>query len=154
VVPGVPNDHPIVVTIKKQMEDSSSLAERQSKAKEVQQLKRKASKEIAKGDLDKAVDTLTQMMAVRKAILKMLKSSQQDASEEKIATAHTLKLFGEVLVEKGDLLNAERAFGDALKLFKKGSSQKQEQGDQEKKAVQEVKSHLKRLHAMNSKNVG
>jgi len=142
-----------VVTIKQHVADSAALIERQAKTKEVQDLKRKASKEIAKGDLDKAVDTLTRMMAVRKAILKLLKSTQEDASGEQLATAHTLKMFGEVLVQKGDLKNAKRAFGDALKLFKKGSVQQKEHDEQAtKRATQEVKSHLKMLREQEKAN--
>lgn len=100
--------------------------------------------EIAIGELDKAIDTLTRLMTLRKALLKTMKQAKQNTSEEKRAAALSLKMFGEVLMQKEDRTNAERAFGDALRLFKKLKS------DEDESTVKEIQSHLQKLHAVSS----
>lgn len=82
-------------------------------------------------------------MSTRKAILKLMKESHQDATNEKVETAYTLKLFGKVLLKKGDTANAERALGDALKLFKKGD-------EKDRAAVEEVRRLLDGLRQVPS----
>jgi Flp pilus assembly protein TadD len=101
-------------------------------------LEQAAKIQISNGDLDNAVDTLTKLMSTRKVVLKLMKAIGLDSSDEKIETAYTLKLFGKVLLRRGDKLNAERAFSDSLKLFRKGD-------EKDQAAVEEVSKLLTRL---------
>jgi hypothetical protein len=87
---------------------------------------KQAEHHIAQGDFVMAVETLTRLMATRKALLKILKAANKEMSEEKFTTGCTLVTFGKVLMHQGDVLNAERAFADALKLLKTcGSAREQ-----------------------------
>jgi Flp pilus assembly protein TadD len=123
--------------------------ERESKMQELQsqydarlhdlrQLEQAAQILISNGDLDNAIDTLTRLMSTRKVVLKLMKAIDLDSTNEKVETAYTLKLFGKVLLKKGDKLNAERAFRDSLKLFRKGD-------EKDQAAVDEVKHLLDKL---------
>jgi len=149
-ITGVPGDHAIVLNIRQQIVKSERLVDQQRRRKELDKLKRRASREVILGQLDEAIDTLTQIMAERKVILKMLKDENADSSEEKLATAYTLKLFGEVLVKKGDFVNAERAFGDALKLFSRKKNGNSGGGRQQEQTLQEIKSSLKNVRSLRS----
>lgn len=143
ILPGLPGGHPIASSIRQKLQDATARSHRESRVKELHQLEQDAKVQIAAGNLDQAVDTLTRLMSTRKAILKLMKESHQDATNEKVETAYTLKLFGKVLLKKGDTANAERALGDALKLFKKGD-------EKDRAAVEEVRRLLDGLRQVPS----
>jgi tetratricopeptide (TPR) repeat protein len=85
-------------------------------------LELRADRQIQLGDLDTAIVTLTQVMTLRKNLLKRLKASGQKTQHEKATTAQTLSKFGKILVQQGDFSNAQRAFQDALKLYRKSGA--------------------------------
>ena len=116
---GVPEQHPILLMIKQRLEEADTRLTLDCLDKEVIQKERAALSYRRRGELDKAIDALTKAMAARKTILKTLKNVKQDTRDAKRSTAFTLKTFGKVLMDKGDWKNAERAYGDALKLLKK-----------------------------------
>jgi tetratricopeptide (TPR) repeat protein len=120
----LPDNHVIVVMIKHRLAEAEKHLKAISREDEVTVLERQAEEEAGSGDLDKAIETLTKVMAMRKALLKAKKASKQDASEEKYLTACTLVTFGKVLLAKDDNANAQRALADAEKLFKKSGSEK------------------------------
>lgn len=132
----------IVKAIQKRLDEAKKRLDQTTVEKEILQLEQQVKSEIDHGDLDKSVETLTKLMASRKTLLKILKSLDDDSSTAKMSTAYTLKIFGQVLTEKGDLANAERAFGDALKLFKKAGDAC---GDKE---LDDIESRLKRLRQL------
>jgi hypothetical protein len=91
-------------------------------------LERESKEYVYHDEYERAVESLTKLMAARKALLKLLKSSHKDSSNEKYATACTLLTFGKVLSLKGDSVNATRALEDAIKLFKKNGLSRDMEG--------------------------
>lgn len=98
---------------------------------DIDRLERQAARFIERDEHEKAIESLTRLMAARKTLLKLLKTSNKDASNDKYATACTLVTFGKVLLKHGDPTNAERALQDAIKLFKKSRSTRDMEGVKE-----------------------
>lgn len=86
---------------------------------QLDKLEREVDVQLKQGKLDRAIGTLTRIMAIRRALLKLLKSSGRDSSKVRYDTACVLQKFGDALAKKGDKKHAERAYADSLKLFKK-----------------------------------
>jgi hypothetical protein len=108
----------------------------------ISDLERLARRYIDRDDQVRTIETLTRLMAARKALLKLLKSYNKDATEEKYDTARTLLTFGKVLLKNGDPVNAERALDDAMKLFKKNRTPRDLEG------IKEVQQALKTLNGV------
>ena len=141
---GVPPDHAIVTMIRKRIQEADQAKEATEnhtpeKAKpqsfqaqaepkspieferrqQLKELERRADGQAKKGDWTAAIQTLTRVMSLRKDILKQLKAAGVDATNEKLRTAATLHKFGRVLGRNGDGANAERAYKDAIKMYRK-----------------------------------
>jgi hypothetical protein len=162
---GLPSGHAILVMIKKQEVEAAKLAEDQvgeqksdkegliSSARKVSfdqdapsqqqqqmlddipRLERQIEALLELREYSEAIESLTKLMTTRKALLKILKSNDKDASKEKHETARTLVTFGKVLIKNGDPVNAERALRDAVKLFKKNGSPRDLEGVKEAQSV-------------------
>jgi tetratricopeptide (TPR) repeat protein len=115
---GLPETHPISAMIRQKIQ-GTILRVCLEEITDVDVLETLADEAVERGDLDDAILSLTRAMSLRKDSLKRVKSSKDDRSTEQFQTACTLKKFGKVLVLKGDIPNADRAYKDALKLFKK-----------------------------------
>lgn len=87
---------------------------------EVAQLERRADEEIENGTLDKATGTLKQLLLIRRSTLKSMKSKGLDTTDQIHALGCLLQTFGYVFAKNGDDENAEIAFKDASRLFRKG----------------------------------
>jgi len=138
---GVPKHHAIVQVIEKRRDEATKRAQKQTLETEIRNLENQVKTEIMQGKLDKSVDTLTKIMATRKTLLKTLKALNEDLSPTQVSTAYTLKLFGQVLMEKKDTANAERAFEDSLKLFVKAG---EKEGSKE---ILDIEMYLKKLRS-------
>lgn len=121
---GVPDDNVIHRMIRDKLNETKELIKQKNKM-EVEEgnmadlviLENEAHMHLKSGDLDKAIHTLTHIMATRRALLKLLRAQKRDSAKVKFDTACVLELFGIVLTRKGDYKHAIRAFGDAYKLF-------------------------------------
>ena len=88
---------------------------------QIARLEERAEEERRKGELDKAVATLSEAMTLRIAYTEKLKSAGLDTSVEIEATVKLLHLFGRVFAEQGDTERAERARKDASRLLRKNN---------------------------------
>ncbi|GKY96071.1 hypothetical protein MPSEU_000567300 [Mayamaea pseudoterrestris] len=103
-------------------------AEHQRISGDIESLERESAKLVDCEELNQAIESLTKLMAARKALLKLLKAYNRDASDEKYETACTLLTFGKVLLATDDPVNAERALEDSIKLFKKSRTARDVEG--------------------------
>ena len=85
----------------------------------LEKLEKEVGIQLKQGRLDVAIGTFTRIMAIRRALLNHLKCSGKDSSKVRFETACVLQNFGDVLAKKNDKVHAERAYADALRLFKK-----------------------------------
>lgn len=69
-----------------------------------------------------ATETLRQLLIIRRANLKEMKARGEDTKDQVYAIACLLQTFGFVFAKNGDDENAERAFKDASRLFRKGGN--------------------------------
>lgn len=119
---GVPPDNVIRIMISNKIQESeqgrSKMLGLEQNA-ELEKLEKQADRELANGNLDRAISILARVMAMRKTLLKMHKASGLDSTSVRYDTACVLEKLGELLTSKGDKVHAERAFTDALKLFQK-----------------------------------
>jgi len=139
VTTGVPSNHAIVQMIDKRFQEARKRASKSRTEVEIARLERKVKSEITNGNLKDSVETLTSLMTARKKMLKTLKSLDEDLSTGQLSTAYTLKVFGQVLTERGDKASAVRAFEDAQKLFSKAGI---ETGNQD---LDDIEAYLKKL---------
>jgi tetratricopeptide (TPR) repeat protein len=117
----VKETHPIVVAIRQKLKAAEQNVEVASTSSpKVARLEKKADAEIERGALDMATETLKELLVIRRASLKRLKENGLDTSEQVYAIACLLQTFGFVFAKNGDDENAERAFKDASRLFRKG----------------------------------
>jgi hypothetical protein len=87
-------------------------------------LEDRAEEERQRGELDKAISTLSEAMALRVACTEKLKAAGSDTSAEIAATVKLLHSFARVFAEKGDAERAERARKDASRLLRKNTAGK------------------------------
>lgn len=100
----------------------SSVSAGEDSIKIIEDLEIKAAKAIRDGNVDAAIWILSAVMQQRKELLRILKEKGDKATSVKYDTACTLFTFGKVLVVRGDRESAEKAFKDALRLFKKSGT--------------------------------
>jgi len=119
----IKEDHPIVLSLDQRLKEVT----RNMKGDDTSEpgssplttLERKADDEIERGALDSATETLKELLVLRRAALQDAKEKGQDSSDQVYAIACLLQTFGFVFAKNGDDENAERAFKDAARLFKK-----------------------------------
>lgn len=115
--------HPIVFTIRQKLKEAEEASEAAANVDpKVAKLEQKADSEIERGALDMATETLKELLVIRRAALKRLKEKGIDTTEQVYAIACLLQTFGFVFAKNGDDENAERAFKDASRLFRKGGN--------------------------------
>jgi hypothetical protein len=88
----------------------------------IARLEQKADLERKNGRYDKAISTLSELMALRIARTESMKSIMIDTSQEVEATVNLLRTFGAVFAEMGDEEKSHRAFKDASRLRRNGMS--------------------------------
>jgi tetratricopeptide (TPR) repeat protein len=119
----VKQTHPIILAIRKKAKDcEQAINDAAMGFPDVDGLERKADAEIERGALDMATETLKQLLVIRRATLKHLKEKGHDTKDQVYAIACLLQTFGFVFAKNGDDENAERAFKDASRLFRKGGA--------------------------------
>jgi tetratricopeptide (TPR) repeat protein len=119
----VKQTHPIILAIRKKAKDcEQAINDAAMGFPDVDGLERKADAEIERGSLDMATETLKQLLVIRRATLKHLKEKGHDTKDQVYAIACLLQTFGFVFAKNGDDENAERAFKDASRLFRKGGA--------------------------------
>ena len=119
----VKKTHPIVLAIQKKAKDcEQAISEFAMRNPDVDALEKKADAEIERGALDMATETLRQLLVIRRSTLKEMKTRGEDTKDQVYAIACLLQTFGFVFAKNGDDENAERAFKDASRLFRKGGS--------------------------------
>jgi uncharacterized protein with PhoU and TrkA domain len=119
---GVPDDSAIHKMIKAKIRAAELAQSMKIEAEEqlqLDKLEKEVDAQLKRGTLDSAINTLTRIMAIRRALLKLYKSSGRDSSKVRHDTACVLQKFGDVLARKRDKVHAERAYTDSLKLFRK-----------------------------------
>ena len=117
----IPRDSPLVSEIELRLEAATKAWElAPDRRSDVSKLERRADEEIENGQLDKATGTLKELLSIRKTTLKNMKSSGLDTSEQIYSLGCLLQTFGYVFAKNGDDENAEVAFKDASRLFRKG----------------------------------
>ena len=119
----VKKTHPIVLAIRKKSKDcEQAISEAAMRNPDIDALEKKADAEIERGALDMATETLRQLLIIRRANLKEQKARGEDTKDQVYAIACLLQTFGFVFAKNGDDENAERAFKDASRLFRKGGN--------------------------------
>ena len=121
----VKEGHPVVVVLNQRLQEVAGHMKRgHPESSPLAILEKKADEEIERGALDMATETLKELLVLRRAALSELKDKGEDTSEQVYKIACLLQTFGFVFAKNGDDMNAERAFKDAARLFKKrgGSS--------------------------------
>jgi tetratricopeptide (TPR) repeat protein len=117
-------DHPMMSCAQQKLKEAEkAMKAAAKKSPRVVFLEKKADAEIERGALDMATETLKELLVIHRASLKRLKDNEQDTSEQVYAIACLLQTFGFVFAKNGDDENAERAFKDASRLFRKGGQQ-------------------------------
>lgn len=117
---GIPKEHKIQSMIRHRLDDSDRLLWSISQDdNNVATLESEALSCCNKGQYKEAIAKMTYAMEIRKDALDRLKASDDDVSENRYATACTLKKFGDILVVKGDTRSAMKAYNDSLKLLRK-----------------------------------
>lgn len=114
--------HPVVVSIRKKLQNAEQATKSvaSTKSSHEARLEMKADDEIERGALDIAIETLKELLIIRRESLQRLKNDGIDTSKQVYAIACLLQTFGFVFAKNGDDENAERAFKDASRLFRKG----------------------------------
>lgn len=107
-------------TTQKLKDAENSLKSVPKKSPKILTLEQKADAEIERGALDMATETLKELLVIHRAALKQLKEHGLETGEQVYAIACLLQTFGFVFAKNGDDENAERAFKDASRLFRKG----------------------------------
>lgn len=116
----VRQDHPVVVGLRQKLQSTEqTLALTPDRISQITQLERQADAEIENGTLDKATETLRELLGIRRAMLKNMKDRGLETSDQIYSIACLLQTFGFVFAKNGDDLNAEIAFKDASLLFKR-----------------------------------
>lgn len=100
-------------------ESEEQIASDPSGASQIAVLEDRAEQERQRGDLEKAIATLSEAMTLRVACTEKLKAAGLDTSAEIEATVKLLHSFSRVFAEKGDTERAERARKDAARLLRK-----------------------------------
>ena len=119
----VKKTHPLVLAIRKKAKDcEQAISEASMRNPDIDALEKKADAEIERGALDMATETLRHLLVIRRATLKEMKARGEDTKDQVYAIACLLQTFGFVFAKNGDDENAERAFKDASRLFRKGGS--------------------------------
>jgi tetratricopeptide (TPR) repeat protein len=117
---GVKETHEIAKTLRQKLDETGKIMDAVStRCPEIFKLEQQADAEIERGALDQAIATLTQLLTMRRAALKRLKDAGLNTTEQVYAIACLLQTFGFVFAKNGDDENAERAFKDAARLFRK-----------------------------------
>jgi predicted negative regulator of RcsB-dependent stress response len=86
---------------------------------QILRLEHRAEMEKRRGQYDKAIATLSELMTLRIARTDNLKLLNGDASVEIAATVKLLHTFGDVFALIGDTERSQRAYKDANRLHKK-----------------------------------
>ena len=86
---------------------------------QILRLEHKAEMERRRGEYDKAIGTLSELMTLRIARTENLKSINGDTSNEIAATVKLLQTFGDVFALNGDAERSQRAYKDASRLQRK-----------------------------------
>jgi tetratricopeptide (TPR) repeat protein len=116
----VKHDHVVVLHLRQKLATAeNTLALTPDRISQITQLERQADAEIENGTLDKATETLRELLGLRRAILKNMKDRGLETTDQIYSIACLLQTFGFVFAKNGDDLNAEIAFKDASLLFKK-----------------------------------
>jgi len=121
-VAGVPADHVLVKMIKdkrRETELAQSMKIEEEGLADLLKIEREAYGQLTEGKLDHGVETLSRAMAMRRALLKLLKSTGRDSTKLQHDTACALDKFGDILTNQGNKVYAQRAYCDSIKLFKK-----------------------------------
>ena len=91
---------------------------------QILRLEHKAEMERRRGEYDKAITTLSELMTLRIARTENLKSSNGDVSVEIEATVKLLHMFGDVFAQNGHTERSQRAYKDANRLLRKNVTSK------------------------------
>jgi hypothetical protein len=91
---------------------------------QILRLEHRAEMERRRGEYDKAITTLSELMTLRIARTENLKSMNGDASVEIAATVKLLHTFGDVFAQNGDIERSQRAYKDANRLQRKNLTSK------------------------------
>jgi len=120
----VPTNHPVTTMVKHSLKEvMRGMAEAASQRKdELVVLEERAMTEIAEGSFEKALATLNSAMEIRKNTLANLKSAGEDTAEQFHGIACLLRSFGSIYARMGDEENADRAYSDATRLFKRSGA--------------------------------
>ena len=120
----VPTKHPVTAMVKHSLKEvMRSMAQAASQRKEeLVVLEERAMAEIADGDFEKALATLNSAMEIRKNTLATLRSAGEDTAEQFHGIACLLRSFGSIYARMGDEENADRAYSDATRLFKRSGA--------------------------------
>jgi hypothetical protein len=117
---GIPFNHSIVSMIEqKRKEAEENVAKDPTGKAQIALLEDRAEEERQRGELDKAISTLSEAMTLRVACTEKKKASGLNTLVEIEATVKLLHSFARVFAEKGDTERAERARKDAARLLRK-----------------------------------
>jgi hypothetical protein len=103
----------------KRMESEEKIGDDPNGDVQILRLEHRAEMERRRGEYDKAVATLSELMTLRIARTESLKSINGDASIEIAATVKLLHTFGDVFALNGDAERSQRAYKDANRLQRK-----------------------------------
>ena len=104
---------------KKRIETEENIGHDPSGDVQILRLEHRAEMEKRRGEYEKAIATLSELMTLRIARTENLKSISGDSSIEILATVKLLHTFGDVFALNGDTERSQRAFKDANRLQKK-----------------------------------
>jgi tetratricopeptide (TPR) repeat protein len=108
----------------KRKESEERIAEDPNSSVEIVRLEHRAEIERQRGDYDKAIATLSELMTLRIVRTENLKAVNLDTSTEIEATVKLLQTFGAVFAESGDTERSLRAYKDASRLQRKHTPSK------------------------------
>lgn len=115
--------HPVVQQLRSRLREiEEEMARESNNIPEVVKLEKEADALIESGKLDMATATLQKLLALRRSLLKELRDNGLDTADQVYHIACLLQTFGFVFAKNGDDENAERAFKDASRLFRKGGT--------------------------------
>lgn len=116
----IQKDHPVIMSLRQKLKSAEqTLALAPDRISQITKLERQADAEIENGTLDKATETLRELLGIRRAMLKNMKDRGLETADQIYSIACLLQTFGFVFAKNGDDLNAEIAFKDASLLFKR-----------------------------------
>ena len=119
-IAGIPFSHAIVSMIEqKRIESEEKIGDDPNGKVQILRLEHRAEMERRRGEYEKAIATLSELMTLRIARTENLKSINGDASVEIAATVKLLHTFGDVFEQNGDSERSQRAYKDANRLQRK-----------------------------------